>query len=90
MGPSHVPGQKADFFVDKTIQRVYLAMGRKMENMDDVPCGTIVCLEGIDKFLVSTGTITTCTAAHKFKSVKPSVSPLVRVFVRPKARSCFF
>lgn len=34
-------------------------MGRYVESIDDVPCGNIVGLVGVDQFLVKTGTITT-------------------------------
>lgn len=34
-------------------------MGRYVEPIDDVPCGNIVGLVGVDQFLVKTGTITT-------------------------------
>ena len=42
-------------------------MGRYTEPIDDVPCGNIVGLVGVDQFLVKTGTITTMEAAHNFK-----------------------
>lgn len=34
-------------------------MGRYVEPIEDVPCGNIVGLVGVDQFLVQTGTITT-------------------------------
>lgn len=34
-------------------------MGRYTEPIDDVPCGNIVGLVGVDQYLVKTGTITT-------------------------------
>lgn len=34
-------------------------MGRYIEQIEDVPCGNIVGLVGVDQFLVKTGTITT-------------------------------
>lgn len=34
-------------------------MGRYVEPIEDVPCGNIVGLVGVDQFLVKTGTITT-------------------------------
>lgn len=39
--------------------RTVLMMGRYVEAIDDVPCGNIVGLVGVDQFLVKTGTITT-------------------------------
>ena len=42
-------------------------MGRYIEPIEDVPCGNIVGLVGVDQFLVKTGTITTFKGAHNMK-----------------------
>lgn len=59
-------------------------MGRYIEPIEDVPCGNIVGLVGVDQFLVKTGTITTFEHAHNMKVMKFSVSPVVRVAVEAK------
>lgn len=59
-------------------------MGRYIEPIEDVPCGNIVGLVGVDQFLVKTGTITTFEHAHNMKTMKFSVSPVVRVAVEAK------
>merc|ERR550539_807831 len=78
MGPNFVPGKKDDLY-NKSIQRTILMMGRYTEPIEDVPCGNICGLVGVDQFLVKTGTITTFEAAHNMKQMKFSVSPVVRV-----------
>jgi len=84
MGPNYVPGGgKTDLFV-KQIQRTILMMGRYVEAIEDVPCGNIVGLVGVDQYLVKTGTITTFEQAHNMKVMKFSVSPVVRVAVEVK------
>merc|ERR550534_3166964 len=80
MGPNFIPGKKEDLYI-KSIQRTILMMGRYTEPIEDVPCGNIVGLVGVDQFLVKTGTITTYENAHSFKMMKFSVSPVVRVAV---------
>lgn len=42
-------------------------MGRYIEPIEDVPCGNIVGLVGVDQYLVKTGTITTYEHAHNLK-----------------------
>ena len=42
-------------------------MGRYVEAIDDVPCGNIVGLVGVDQYLVKIGTITTYEHAHNLK-----------------------
>merc|ERR1712112_704980 len=83
MGPNYVPGKKDDLN-EKAIQRTILMMGRYIEAIEDVPCGNICGLVGVDQFLVKTGTITTFKDAHNMKVMKFSVSPVVRVAVEPK------
>merc|ERR1719323_1063493 len=82
MGPNFVPGKKEDLY-EKSIQRTILMMGRYIEAIEDVPCGNICGLVGVDQFLVKTGTITTAKEAHNLKVMKFSVSPVVRVAVEP-------
>jgi elongation factor 2 len=61
-----------------------LMMGRYVEPIEDVPCGNICGLVGVDQFLVKGGTITTFKDAHNLRVMKFSVSPVVRVAVEPK------
>jgi len=86
MGPNYTPGKKEDLY-EKSIQRTILMMGRYIEAIEDVPCGNICGLVGVDQFLVKTGTITTFKEAHNMKVMKFSVSPVVRVAVEPKNAS---
>ncbi|XP_041659098.1 elongation factor 2-like [Cheilinus undulatus] len=83
MGPNFTPGKKEDLYL-KPIQRTILMMGRYVEPIEDVPCGNIVGLVGVDQFLVKTGTITTFEQAHNMRVMKFSVSPVVRVAVGAK------
>ncbi|GIY92297.1 eukaryotic translation elongation factor 2 [Caerostris extrusa] len=83
MGPNYVPGKKEDLH-EKSIQRTVLMMGRYVEPIENIPCGNICGLVGVDQFLVKTGTITTFKDAHNMKVMKFSVSPVVRVAVEPK------
>ena len=68
MGPNFVPGKKEDLY-EKSIQRTILMMGRYIEAIEDVPCGNICGLVGVDQFLVKTGTITTYKEAHNMKVI---------------------
>ena len=83
MGPNYVVGKKADLY-EGSIQRTVLLMGRKTEFVSEVPCGNLVALVGVDKYLSKTGTISTSTEAHNIRVMKYSVSPVVRVAVQPK------
>merc|ERR1719316_1982406 len=82
-GPHYHVGSKEDLNV-KNIQRTVLMMGRTMEQIADVPCGNTVALVGIDAYLLKSGTITTLDSAHNIADMKYSVSPCVKVSVKPK------
>ena len=83
MGASYKFGGKTDVY-EKTIQRTVIMMGKNAEHIPDVPCGNTVALVGIDQYLMKTGTISDNPDAHTIKSMKYSVSPVVRVAVTPK------
>jgi elongation factor 2 len=84
LGANYVPGEDTDVYDNKTIQRTVIMMGGRTQQVDDIPCGNTVGLVGIDKFLVKSGTITDDEKAHNIKSMKFSVSPVVRVAVSCK------
>merc|ERR1712167_146425 len=77
------PGSKEDLNV-KNIQRTVLMMGRTVEQIQDVPCGNTVALVGVDQFILKSGTLTSIDSAHNITAMKYSVSPVVKVAVKPK------
>jgi elongation factor 2 len=83
MGPNYVPGKKTDLWV-KNIQRTVIMMGRYTEQVADVPAGNTCALVGVDQYLLKSGTICTAEDAHCIKTMKFSVSPVVRCAVEPK------
>jgi elongation factor 2 len=85
MGANYKIGTKTELY-EKNITRTVLMMGRNVESIPDVPCGNTVALSGIDQYLVKTGTIGSIEhpEAHPIRSMKYSVSPVVRVAVKPK------
>jgi len=86
MGPNYKPGSKDDIAV-KNVQKAGLLIGRDFEALSEVPCGNTVCLAGVDQYLVKTGTISDYDEAHNMRTMKYSVSPVVRVAVEPKKAS---
>ena len=83
MGPNYVPGKKTDLWV-KNIQRTVIMMGRYTEQVADIPAGNTCALVGVDQYLLKSGTICTEEDAHTIKTMKFSVSPVVRCAVEPK------
>merc|ERR1719273_1448859 len=83
LGPNYVHGKKTELWV-KNIQRTVIMMGRYTEQVADVPAGNTCALVGVDQYLLKSGTICTAEDAHTIKTMKFSVSPVVRCAVEPK------
>jgi elongation factor 2 len=83
MGPNYQPGKKTELWI-KNIQRTVIMMGRYTEQVADVPAGNTCALVGVDQYLLKSGTICTEEDAHCIKTMKFSVSPVVRCAVEPK------
>ena len=86
MGNNYTVGKKTDLFDDKPIQRCVLMMGRYQEAVEDMPCGNVCGLVGVDKYIIKSATVTDegCTGAYPLRDMKYSVSPVVRVAVEAK------
>jgi elongation factor 2 len=83
MGPNYVPGKKTELWI-KNIQRTVIMMGRYTEQVADIPAGNTCALVGVDQYLLKSGTICTEEDACCIKTMKFSVSPVVRCAVEPK------
>jgi len=83
MGRNYKQGKQDDLY-EKTIQRVVLMMGKKAEDVTDVPCGNTCALVGVDQYILKQATISDSSQACLIKSMKYSVSPVVRIAVQPK------
>merc|ERR1712241_1349464 len=82
-GPNYVQGKKTELWV-KNIQRVVIMMGKYTEQVADVPAGNTCALVGVDQYLLKSGTICSEDDACTIKTMKFSVSPVVRCAVEPK------
>merc|ERR1719352_927814 len=83
--PFYTPGSGSKEGLNiKNVQRTVLIMGRYVEQVQSVPCGNTCGLVGVDQFILKSATITDNASAHNFNDMKYSVSPVVRVAVKPK------
>lgn len=74
-GPHYEPGKKDDVSL-KTIQRVCVMLGRVAQEVEDCPAGSVICLIGVDRFLVKTGTVTDCETAQNLNLMESSLIDL--------------
>jgi elongation factor 2 len=64
------------------VKGVYVLMADKPESVDVAYAGTTVALGGLDKLIVKTATLSSTTDCYPLKTLKFSVSPVVRVSIR--------
>jgi elongation factor 2 len=68
----------------KSVLRTVVMMGKGYRDVPNCPAGNIIGIVGIDDCLKKTGTITNHEACYNIKSMKFSVSPVVKVAVTAK------
>ncbi|CAM0958534.1 unnamed protein product [Alopecurus aequalis] len=83
MGPSYVPGMKNDLHVT-TVHGTSIWMGRSQYDVHDIPCGSTVCMSGLDKYITKSATLTNEreVAACPIRAMKFSVSPILYVTIK--------
>lgn len=73
-------------YLKDSIQRVVLMMANRIENIENVPAGNIMAVDGIDKTMIKSGTIVGENSQNSFPlhNMDFSVSPIVRYALSPK------
>ena len=56
---------------------------RDTTTVEDVPCGNICGVVGVDKYITKTCTITTFEGAYNIQMMKFSVAPVIYIAVQP-------
>uniref|UniRef100_A0A8C1REX6 Elongation factor-like 1 n=1 Tax=Cyprinus carpio TaxID=7962 RepID=A0A8C1REX6_CYPCA len=67
-----------------TVDRLYLLMGRELEDLDEVPSGNVLGIGGMEEFILKSATISTSPACPPFTPLSFEATPIVRVAVEPK------
>ncbi|EGD73656.1 hypothetical protein PTSG_12302 [Salpingoeca rosetta] len=73
--------------VPVSVKGLRLVMASRMQPIKEGRAGMVVGVLGLDGAVVKAGTLTSTLAAHPLKVLRFSVSPVVRVSVRPKKES---
>ncbi|XP_078431914.1 elongation factor 2-like [Wolffia australiana] len=69
-----------------SVQSTVIWMGKRLESVEDVPCGNIVALGGLDQFISKNATLTdeTATGANRIRAMKFAASPVLLAEVKCK------
>ena len=64
LGPNYKPGKQDDLYIKEIEQVIFI------EKLDEVSCGNICSLVGIDEAILNQCTISTSEQAHAIRSIK--------------------
>ncbi|PWA97474.1 elongation factor 2 [Artemisia annua] len=69
--------------LSETVEGTVICMGTEQETVQDVPCGNIVALVGLDQFITKSATLTNHdSVASPIHNMKFTVSPVMRVCIK--------
>lgn len=83
-GPEYDPGKPNAHMKPKTVSRLFLMMGRSAPEIKRCPAGNIVGILGVDSEIQKTATLCSMRGAYNIKSMRFSVSPVVRYSILPR------
>ncbi|RNA25199.1 elongation factor Tu GTP-binding domain-containing 1 [Brachionus plicatilis] len=66
------------------VKDLYLMMGRELEPIEEVPCGNIVAIGGLENIVLKSATLSTTLFCPSFISLYMQTAPIVRVSIEPK------
>uniref|UniRef100_A0A3Q3R5M3 Tr-type G domain-containing protein n=1 Tax=Monopterus albus TaxID=43700 RepID=A0A3Q3R5M3_MONAL len=67
-----------------SMDRIYLLMGRELEELEEVPAGNILGVGGLDECVLKSATLSTSPACPPFTPLSFEAAPIVRVAIEPK------
>ena len=83
LGPRYKPSAPTLHATRVRIGKLYLLMGRDFEELDEVPAGNIVGIEGLADHVLKWATLSTTLAAPSFGQLYHDVAPIMRVALEP-------
>lgn len=67
-----------------TVSDLFLMMGRELDSVDEVPCGNIVAIGGLDKHCLKSATLASTAFCPSFSDMHVQTTPIMRVAIEPK------
>uniref|UniRef100_A0A672YTE5 Elongation factor-like 1 n=1 Tax=Sphaeramia orbicularis TaxID=375764 RepID=A0A672YTE5_9TELE len=67
-----------------TMGNLYLLMGRELEELEEVPCGNVLGIGGLEEYVLKSATLSTSPACPPFTPLNFEATPIVRVAIEPK------
>ena len=65
------------------VKRLFMMMGRDMEDLEQVPAGNVFAIDGVSESILKSGTLSTTLECPSLNQVSDGQAPIVRVAVEP-------
>ncbi|KAI8849437.1 P-loop containing nucleoside triphosphate hydrolase protein [Chytridium lagenaria] len=83
LGPKYNPSKPTEHCSEIVVQRLFLLMGRELEDLDEVPAGNVFGISGIDLHVLKTATLSTTQLCPSFGKLTGE-APILRVALEPE------
>ncbi|KAJ3105210.1 Cytoplasmic GTPase/eEF2-like protein (ribosomal biogenesis) [Phlyctochytrium planicorne] len=83
LGPKYNPLHQEQHCSEIVIKRLFLLMGRDLEDLDEVPAGNVFGISGIEADVLKTATLSTTLKCPSFGKVTGD-APILRVALEPE------
>ncbi|TPX60007.1 hypothetical protein PhCBS80983_g02070 [Powellomyces hirtus] len=84
LGPKYDPAESNRYRTEVTIEKLYLMMGRELQELQEVPAGNVFGIGGLGNHVLKTGTLSSLIECPSFGGVKVEAAPIVRVALEPR------
>lgn len=84
LGPKYNPKFPELHFKEATVGRLFMMMGKDLEELESVPAGCVFALMGVEGAVLKSATLTSTLHCASLARVKLEAPPIVRVAVEPK------
>lgn len=84
LGPKYDPAFPDLHRTETTVDRLFLLMGRDLEDLDEVPAGNVFGIGGLDQHVLKSATLSSVIDCPSFGQVQLHSAPIVRVALEPE------
>ncbi|KAJ3069098.1 Cytoplasmic GTPase/eEF2-like protein (ribosomal biogenesis) [Podochytrium sp. JEL0797] len=82
LGPKYHPSKPDLYRTEVVISKLYMMMGRELQELDEVPAGNVFGIGGLDGHVLKSGTLSSSIHVRSFGSVNGE-APILRVALEP-------
>ncbi|KNC99015.1 small GTP-binding protein domain [Spizellomyces punctatus DAOM BR117] len=84
LGPKYDPAFPTRHRSAVTIEKLYLMMGRELQELKEVPAGNVFGIGGLGQHVLKSATLSSTAECPSFGGVRADAAPIVRVALEPR------